>query len=147
MSIPMHGSNKDGNILDMLAKTLYAGQHLGGSSALKFNVFETEIAAASTSDVTFTDLMPNTGNALVQIWGGYIEVSGMSAGATLDLDFGHTAHLTIFQEAVDDNGLYGLDAASYEAANEDQVISITSNDSTSVIKCKIVLLTCVPVTS
>jgi hypothetical protein len=148
MGVPIDtGSNKYGSQLEMLAKTFYAGQFLGGSTVLKFNVLETEIAAASTSDITFTDKMPNTGNALCQIWGGYIEVTGMSNGATLDLDFGHTAHLTIFQEAIDDNGFYGLDAASYEAATEDVVITITSNNSTTPITCKVVLLTCVPVTS
>ena len=91
--------------------------------------------------------MPASGNGNIQIWGGYIEVKGMSPGATLDLDFGHTNHLTIFQEAISDNGIYGLDAPSYEAAAEDVVITVTSNNSTTPVHCKIVLLGAVPVTS
>ena len=91
--------------------------------------------------------MPVSGNAATQIWGGYIEVKGISDGATVDLDFGHTNHLTIFQEAISANGIYPLDAPSYEAAAEDVVITITSNNSTTPIECKLVLLTCVPVTS
>lgn len=145
MSNPMYGQNKQDEVLNDLAIMLAHGRP--GAGVLALNKLETTIDAASTSDVTFTDQMPLSGNANTQIWGGYIEVSGMSDGATIDLDFGCTNHLTVWQEAITDNGIYGLDAPIYEASNEDVVITITSNNSTSAMRCKLVLLTCVPVTS
>ena len=145
MANPIYGQNKVDEVLADLGTILAYGRPGGASLAL--NKLEHTITAASTTDKTFTNAMPASGNGNVQIWGGYIEVKGMSAGATLDLDFGHTAHLTIFQEAISDNGIYGLDAPSYEATAEDVVITITSNNSTTPIHCKIVLLGAVPVTS
>ena len=145
MANPMYGQNKSDEILDDLAKLLAYGKPGGASLAL--NKLEYRIPAADTTNKTFTDMMPASGNANTQIWGGYIEVSGMSDGATIDLDFGHTNHLTILQEAIADNVVYCIDAPSYEASGEDVVITITSNNSTSAIDCKLVLLTCVPVTS
>jgi len=145
MANPMYGQNKTDEVLMDLATMLAHGRPGGASLAL--NKLEESIAAASTTDITFTDKMPVSGNAATQIWGGYIEVKGISDGATVDLDFGHTNHLTIFQEAISANGIYPLDAPSYEAADEDVVITITSNNSTTPIECKLVLLTCVPVTS
>ena len=143
---PMMGLNKSDEVLNDLAKILIASKG-GGNASLQLTVFEAEIPAASTSDITMADKFPGSGNAASQIWGGYIEVSGMSEGATIDLDFGHTNHLTIFQEAIVNNGIYGLDAPSYQAAAEDAVITITANDSTSAIKCRLVYLSCVPVTA
>ena len=142
---PMYGQNGSDEVLNDLAQILAYGRP--GGAALALNKLEHVIDAESTSDKTFTDMMPASGNALTQIWGGYIEVKGISAGATVDLDFGHTNHLTILQEAISADGVYGIDAPSYEAAAEDVVITITSNNSSSPIYCKIVLLTCVPVTS
>ena len=141
----MYGSNKHDEVLDDLAKMLAHGRP--GGAALALNKLEKSIPAESVTDITFVDNMPASGNAATDIWGGYIEVSGMSDGATLDIDVGHTNHLTIFQEAITGNGVYGLDAPSFEAAAEDMVITITTNDSTSPIKCVICLLTCVPVSS
>jgi hypothetical protein len=145
MANPQYGQNKTDEVLMDLALILAHGKPGGASLAL--NKLEHQIAAESTSDYTFTDKMPSSGNAATQVWGGYIEVKGISAGATVDLDFGHTNHLTIFQEAISANGVYCLDAPSFEAAAEDVVITITSNSSTTPIECKLVLLTCVPVTS
>ena len=145
MANPLYGQNKADEVLDDLAKMLAYARPGGASLAL--NKLEHTISAASTTDKTFTDRMPASGNGNVQIWGGYIEVKGISKGATVDLDFGHTAHLTIFQEAISANGVYGLDAPSYEATAEDVVITITSNNSSTPIDCKVVLLGCVPVTS
>ena len=145
MANPLYGQNSSDEVLSDLAKILAYGRP--GGAALALNKLEHIIAAESTTDKTFTDAMPASGNGNVQIWGGYIEVKGMSAGATIDLDFGHTAHLTIFQEAVSANGIYGLDAPSFEATAEDVVITITSNNSSTPIHCKVVLLGCVPVTS
>ena len=142
---PMYGQNGSDEVLNDLAQILAHGRPGGASLAL--NKLEHVIDAESTDDKTFTDMMPASGNAATQIWGGYIEVKGISAGATVDLDFGHTNHLTILQEAISADGVYGIDAPSYEAAAEDVVITITSNNSSSPIYCKIVLLTCVPVTS
>tara|TARA_R100000152_G_C6763095_1_gene187473 strand:- start:1147 stop:1587 length:441 start_codon:yes stop_codon:yes gene_type:complete len=146
MANPMYGLNKHDEVLHDLAKMFVAGK-AGGSASLQITAIEKVIDAESTTDITCTDAMPGSGNAASQIWGGYIEVSGISGGATVDLDFGHTNHLTIYQEAVSANGLYGLDAPSYEAAAEDVVITITTNGSTSPIKCRMVFLSCVPVTS
>ena len=145
MANPQYGQNKTDEVLADLGKILAHGKPGGASLAL--NKLEHVIPAANTDDKTFTDRMPVSGNGNVQIWGGYIEVSGISSGATVDLDFGHTNHLTIFQEAIAANGLYGFDAPSYQAAAEDFVITITSNNSSSPIKCKIVCLSAVPVTS
>ena len=145
MANPIYGQNKVDEVLSDLGRILAYGKPGGASLAL--NKLEHTIDAASTDDKTFTDAMPASGNGNIQIWGGYIEVKGMSPGATLDLDFGHTNHLTIFQEAISDNGIYGLDAPSYEAAAEDVVITVTSNNSTTPVHCKIVLLGAVPVTS
>lgn len=145
MANPIYGQNKVDEVLSDLGRILAYGKPGGASLAL--NKLEHTIDAASTDNKTFTDAMPASGNGNIQIWGGYIEVKGMSPGATLDLDFGHTNHLTIFQEAISDNGIYGLDAPSYEAAAEDVVITVTSNNSTTPVHCKIVLLGAVPVTS
>ena len=145
MANPMYGSNKSDEVLGDLGKILAYGKP--GGAALALNKLEHVIAAESTTDYTFTDMMPASGNAATQIWGGYIEVSGISDGATVDIDFGHTNHLAIWQEAITANGTYGLDAPSFEAAAEDVVITVTTNGSTSPISCKIVLLTCVPVSS
>ena len=145
MANPQYGQNKVDEVLMDLA-TMLAHSKPGGAS-LALNKLEQQIAAESTSDITFTDKMPVSGNAATQVWGGYIEVQGISSGATVDLDFGVTNHLTIFQEAISANGIYTLDAPTYEAANEDVVITITSNNSSTPIDCKLVLLTCVPVTS
>ena len=145
MANPLYGQNKADEVLDDLAKMLAYARPGGASLAL--NKLEHTISAASTTNKTFTDRMPASGNGNIQIWGGYIEVKGISKGATVDLDFGHTAHLTIFQEAISANGIYGLDAPSFEATAEDVVITITSNNSTTPIDCKVVLLGCVPVTS
>tara|TARA_B100000676_G_C17694109_1_gene637873 strand:+ start:134 stop:574 length:441 start_codon:yes stop_codon:yes gene_type:complete len=142
---PQYGSNSQDEVLSDLGKIL-AHSRPGGAS-LALNKLEAVIPAASTDDITFADRMPVSGNAAVQIWGGYIEVSGISSGATVDLDFGHTNHLTIFQETISANGVYGLDAPSFEAAAEDVVITVTSNNSTTPISCKLVLLGGVPVTS
>ena len=145
MANPLYGQNKADEVLDDLAKML-AYARPGGAS-LSLNKLEHTISAESTTDKTFTDRMPASGNGNVQIWGGYIEVKGISKGATVDLDFGCTNHLTIWQEAVSANGIYGLDAPIFEATAEDVVITITSNNSTTPIDCKVVLLGCVPVTS
>ena len=145
MANPIYGQNKVDEVLSDLGRILAYGKPGGASLAL--NKLEHTIDAASTDNKTFTDAMTASGNGNIQIWGGYIEVKGMSPGATLDLDFGHTNHLTIFQEAISDNGIYGLDAPSYEAAAEDVVITVTSNNSTTPVHCKIVLLGAVPVTS
>ena len=145
MANPLYGQNSSDEVLSDLAKILAYGRP--GGAALALNKLEHIIAAESTADKTFENLMPASGNGNVQIWGGYIEVKGMSAGATIDLDFGHTNHLTIFKEAVSANGIYGLDAPSFEATAEDVVITITSNNSSTPIHCKVVLLGCVPVTS
>jgi len=145
MANPIYGQNKVDEVLSDLGRILAYGKPGGASLAL--NKLEHTISAASTDDKTFVDAMPASGNANIQIWGGYIEVKGMSPGATLDLDFGHTNHLTIFQEAISANGIYGLDAPSYEASGEDVVITVTSNNSTTPVHCKIVLLGAVPVTS
>ena len=145
MANPIYGQNKVDEVLSDLGRILAYGKPGGASLAL--NKLEHTIDAASTDNKTFTDAMPASGNGNIQIWGGYIEVKGMSPGATLDLDFGHSNHLTIFQEAISDNGIYGLDAPSYEAAAEDVVITVTSNNSTTPVHCKIVLLGAVPVTS
>ena len=145
MANPQYGQNKVDEVLMDLA-TMLAHSKPGGAS-LALNKLEHQIAAESTTDKTFTDKMPASGNVATQIWGGYIEVKGISDGATVDIDFGHTNHLTIFQEAISANGIYSLDAPSFEAAAEDIVITITSNTSSSPIDCKLVLLTCVPVTA
>jgi len=145
MANPQYGQNKTDEVLADLGKILAHGKPGGASLAL--NKLEHVIPAENTDDKTFTDRMPVSGNGNVQIWGGYIEVSGISDGATVDLDFGHTAHLTIFQEAISKNGVYSLDAPSFEATAEDVVITITSNNSSTPIHCKLVLLGCVPVTS
>ena len=145
MANPIYGQNKVDEVLSDLGRILAYGKP--GGACLALNKLEHTIDAASTDNKTFTDAMPASGNGNIQIWGGYIEVKGMSPGATLDLDFGHTNHLTIFQEAISDNGIYGLDAPSYEAAAEDVVITVTSNNSTTPVHCKIVLLGAVPVTS
>ena len=145
MANPLYGQNKADEVLDDLAKMLAYARPGGASLAL--NKQEHTISAESTTDKTFTDRMPASGNGNVQIWGGYIEVKGISKGATVDLDFGCTNHLTIWQEAVSANGVYGLDAPIFEATAEDVVITITSNNSSTPIDCKVVLLGCVPVTS
>tara|TARA_Y100000310_G_C20426523_1_gene689349 strand:- start:355 stop:792 length:438 start_codon:yes stop_codon:yes gene_type:complete len=145
MANPMYGQNKSDEVLDDLGKMLAYGRP--GGASLSLNKLEHTISAASTTNKTFTDRMLASGNGNAQVWGGYIEVSGISDGATVDLDFGHTNHLTIWQEAISANGIYGLDAPSFEATAEDVVITVTSNDSTTPIDCKIVLLACVPVTS
>ena len=145
MANPLYGQNKADEVLDDLAKMLAYARP--GGAALALNKLEHTISAASTTDKTFTDRMPASGNGNIQIWGGYIEVKGASKGSTIDLDFGCTNHLNVWQEAVSANGIYGLDAPIFEATAEDVVITITSNDSTTPIDCKIVLLGCIPVTS
>ena len=142
----MYGLNKHDEVLHDLAKMFVAGK-AGGSASLQITAIEKVIDAESTTDITCTDAMPGAANGDSEIWGGYIEVSGISGGATVDLDFGHTNHATVYQEAVSANGLYGLDAPSYEASGEDVIITITTNGSTSPIKCRMVFLSCKPVTS
>jgi len=142
----MYGLNKHDEVLHDLAKMFVAGK-AGGSASLQITAIEKVIDAESTTNITCGDAMPGSGNGNAQVWGGYIEVSGISGGATVDLDFGITNHLTVYQEAVSANGLYGLDAPIYQAANEDVVITITTNGSTSAIKCRMVFLSCKPVTS
>ena len=145
MANPQYGQNKVDEVLMDLALILAHGKPGGASLAL--NKLEHQIAAESTTDKTFTNSMPVSGNGNVQVWGGYIQVSGISEGATVDLDFCHTNHLTIWQEAISADGIYSLDAPSFEATAEDVVITITTNGSTTPIDCKIVLLGAVPVTS
>ena len=146
MANPMYGLNKHDEVLHDLAKMFVAGK-AGGSASLQITAIEKVIDAESTTNITCGDAMPGSGNGNAQVWGGYIEVSGISGGATVDLDFGITNHLTVYQEAVSANGIYGLDAPSYEASGEDVIITITTNGSTSPIKCRMVFLSCKPVTS
>ena len=145
MANPFYGQNKADEILGDLVKILAYGKP--GGDSLSLNKLEHTIPAANTDNVTFTDRIPASGNADFQVWGGYIEVKGISEGATVDLDFGHTNHLTIWQETIAKNGIYGLDNPSFQATAEDVVITVTSNNSTTPIECRIVLLGCEPVTS
>ena len=68
MANPLFGQNKAEEVLDDLAKMLAYARPGGASLAL--NMLEHTISAESTTDNTFTDRMPASGNGNVQIWGG-----------------------------------------------------------------------------
>jgi hypothetical protein len=146
MANPLYGQNKVDEVLGDLAK-IFIAQGGGGGASLQLTHFEVTIAAASTTDLTLTDQMPASANTLTDIWGGYIEVSGISKGASVDFDIGHTAHLTIYQEAIAANGVYGLDSPSHQLQAEDVVVGITTNGSTTPIQVSMAFLSCIPVTS
>lgn len=140
MSIPMYGQNKSGDVLDHLVKMFSATMKADNPDQLQFQVFEHTIPAGNTDDKTFTDTID-----VVEVWGGYCEISG--ADADFEIDIGYTGATDNF---VDDagaglNGLFACDA-DYLANNEDVICTITSNSSTTPIKVKIALLTVKPVT-
>ena len=141
MSIPMYGQEGDGGMLDHLVKMLSAKKKADSPAQLQFQVFETTIPAAGTTDVTFASTID-----VVEVWGGYCEISG--ADADFEIDIGYSGATDNF---VDDagaglNGLFACDA-DYLANGEEVICTITSNSSTTPIKVKIALLTVKPVTS
>ncbi|QDP56911.1 MAG: hypothetical protein Unbinned3849contig1000_43 [Prokaryotic dsDNA virus sp.] len=141
MANPLYGSNKSDDALDHWVKTLNATKKADSPDQLQFQVFETVVPAEGTSDVTFTQTID-----VVEVWGGYCEVSGANGDFEFDLGFtGATANF-IDDVGAGKNGLYAVEA-DYLDNNEDVILTITSNASTSAIKVKIALLTVKPVTS
>ena len=141
MANPLYGSNKSDDALDHWVKTLNATKKADSPDQLQFQVFETVVPAGGTSDVTFTQTIDE-----VEVWGGYCEVSGADGDFEFDLGFtGATANF-IDDVGAGKNGLYAVEA-DYLDNNEDVILTITSNASTSAIKVKIALLTVKPVTS
>jgi hypothetical protein len=141
MSIPMYGQEGKGEMLDHLVKMLSAVKKADSPDQLQFQVFEWTIPASNTDDKTFTATID-----VVEVWGGYCEVSG--ANADFELDLGYTGATAVFIDDVGSglNGLYAVDA-DYLANGEDVILTITSNSSTTPIKVKIALLTVKPVTT
>lgn len=141
MGNPLYGQNKADGALDHWVKTLNATKKTDSPDQLQFQVFETVVPAEGTSDVTFTQTID-----VVEVWGGYCEVSGANGDFEFDLGFtGATANF-IDDVGAGKNGLYAVEA-DYLDNNEDVILTITSNASTSAIKVKIALLTVKPVTS
>lgn len=141
MGNPMYGQNKSDGALEHWIKTLNAQKKADSPDQLQFQVFETVVPAEGTSDVTFTQTID-----VVEVWGGYCEVSGANGDFEFDLGFtGATANF-IDDVGAGKNGLYAVEA-DYLDNNEDVILTITSNASTSAIKVKIALLTVKPVTS
>jgi len=139
MANPMYGQNKADGALDHLIKTLNAKKKADSPDQLQFQVFETIIPAGGTDDVTFADTID-----VVEVWGGYCEISG--ANGDFEFDLGYTGATNAF---IDDigagaNGLYAVEA-DYLANNEDVILTLTSNASTTPIKVKIAILTVKPV--
>jgi len=141
MANPMYGQNKSDDALDHWVKTLNAAKKADSPDQLQFQVFKHTIPAEGTTDVTFASTID-----VVEVWGGYCEISG--ANGDFEIDIGYTGATNNF---VDDagagvNGLYACDA-DYMANAEDVILTITSNSSTTAIEVTIALLTVKPVTS
>lgn len=141
MANPMYGQNKSDGALDHLIKTLNASKKADSPDQLQFQVFETVVPAGGTTDVTFTNTID-----VVEVWGGYCEVSG--ADGDFEFDLGYTGATANFIDDIGsgNNGLWAVDA-DYLANTEDVILTLTSNASTTAIKVKIALLTVKPVTS
>ena len=141
MGNPLYGQNKADGALDHWVKTLNATKKTDSPDQLQFQVFETVVPAEGTSDVTFSDTID-----VVEVWGGYCEVSG--ANGDFEFDLGYTGATDAFIDDVGAglNGLYAADS-DYLANAEDVILTITSNSSTEPITVKISLLTVKPITS
>ena len=141
MSNPMYGQNKSDGALEHWIKTLNAQKKADSPDQLQFQVFETVVPASGTTDVTFTDTID-----VVEVWGGYCEVSG--ANGDFEFDLGYTSATNAFIDDIGggNNGLYAVDA-DYIDNTQDVILTLTSNASTSAITVKIALLTVKPVTS
>ena len=140
MANPLYGQNKSDDALDHWVKTLNALKKADSPDQLQFQVFETRVAAEGTDDVTFTETID-----VVEVWGGYCEISG--ATGDFEFDLGYTGATANF---IDDigagkNGIWAVDA-DYIANNEDVILTLTSNSSSTPIDVKIALLTVKPVT-
>mgnify|MGYP003154429861 CR=1 FL=1 len=141
MGNPLYGQNKADGALSHLEKMLNATKKADSPDQLQFQVFETTIPAAGTDDVTFAETID-----VVEVWGGYCEVSG--ANGDFEFDLGYTGATANF---IDDigagkNGLYAAEA-DYIDNTEDVILTINSNASTTPIHVKIALLTVKPVVS
>ena len=141
MSIPMYGQEGAGGALDHLVKMLNAVKKADSPDQLQFQVFEWTIPASDTTDKTFTETID-----VVEVWGGYCEVSG--ANADFELDLGYTSNTAVLIDDVGAglNGLYAVDA-DYIDNTQDVILTVTSNSSTTPIHVKIALLTVKPITS
>lgn len=141
MANPLYGQNKADGALSHLEKMLNATMKADNPDQLQFQVFKHTIPASGTTDVTFAETID-----VVEVWGGYCEISG--ANADFEIDIGYTGATNNF---VDDagagkNGLFACDA-DYLANTEDVILTITSNSSTVPIEVTIALLTVKPITS
>tara|TARA_R110002012_G_C11284970_1_gene571247 strand:- start:35 stop:460 length:426 start_codon:yes stop_codon:yes gene_type:complete len=140
MGNPLYGSNSSDGPLSHLEKMLTATMKADNPDQLQFQVFTHRIPAGGTTDVTFAETID-----VVEVWGGYCEISG--ANADFEVDIGYTGATDAF---VDDagggkNGLFACDT-DYIANSEDVILTITSNSSTTDIFVKIALLTVKPIT-
>lgn len=140
MGNPLYGQNKADAVLNKIVK-LFTAADGDGADNLQFQTFNTQVAASSTTNVTFSETVD-----VVEVWGGYIEISG--ANADFEFDVGYTTATTAFADDVGAgvNGLYALDA-DYLANAQDVILTINSNSSTAAINVEIVLLTIKPVTA
>jgi hypothetical protein len=141
MSNPLYGQNQADSALDHWVKTLNAKKKADSPDQLQFQVFETAVPAEGTTDVTFTDTID-----VVEVWGGYCEISGANADFEMDVGYSGATNNFIDDVGAGKNGLYAIDADYLDNA-EDVILTITSNSSTSIITVKIAILTIKPVTS
>lgn len=141
MANPLYGLNKSDGALDHWIKTLNAQKKADSPDQLQFQVFETVIPASGTDDVTFTDTID-----IVEVWGGYCEVSGANADFEFDLGYTGATAVLIDDIGAGQNGLFAVDA-DYIDNNEDVILTLTSNASTLPITVKIALLTVKPVSA
>jgi len=143
MANPLYGSNNQDGALDHWVKTLNAEKKADSPDQLQFQVFETTVAAAGTTDVTFALTVD-----VVEVWGGYCEISG--ANADYDFDIGYTGATDAFIADVSGgqgrNGIFACDS-DYMANAEDVILTINANSCTTPVKVKIALLTVKPISS
>ena len=141
MGNPIYGSNKHDGALSHWEKTLNATKKADSPDQLQFQVFEYRIPASDTTNKTFSETID-----VVEVWGGYCEVSG--ANGDFELDLGYTSNTAVLIDDVGagKNGLYAVDSDYIDNA-QDVILTVTSNASTTDIFVKIALLTVKPITS
>ena len=138
---PSFNSNKYGDELAKIAKLFAASSASPAANHLTLQTFRHTVSAESTTDKTFSETVDTC-----EVLGGYIDISG--ANADFEFDVGYTGATNAFLDDAGSgsNGLFPLDS-DYLDSNEDVILTINSNSSTTAIEVEVVLLTVAPVSS